>query len=43
MWNISPIGQHDDMMQDVHEKLSPGLPQQKQHSKRRLFSPAYWN
>jgi len=37
MWNISAIGQHDDMMQDVREKLNPGLPQQKWHSKRGLF------
>jgi hypothetical protein len=29
------------MMQDVHVKLNPGLPWQKQHStKRRLFLPA---
>jgi hypothetical protein len=28
------------MMQDVHAKLNPGLPRQKQHSTRRLFSPA---
>jgi len=40
MWNISTIEQHDDTMQNVHEKLNPGLPQQKQHSKRALFSPA---
>jgi len=34
-------------MQDVHVKLNPGLPQQKQHSTRRCFSPAisekFWN
>jgi len=28
------------MMQDVHVKLNPGWPWQKQHSTRRLFSPA---
>jgi hypothetical protein len=26
------------MMQDVHVKLNPGLPWQKQHSTRRLFT-----
>jgi hypothetical protein len=43
MWNIANTRQHDDMMQDVNEKLNPVLPQQKQHSKRGPFSPAHWN
>jgi len=29
-------------MQDVHVKLNLGLPWQKLHSVRRLFSPADW-
>jgi hypothetical protein len=29
-------------MQVVYVKLSPGLPWQKQHSTRRLFSPENW-
>jgi len=31
------------MLHDVHVKLNPGLPRQKQHStSRRLLSPANW-
>jgi len=28
------------MIQDVHVKLNPELPWQKEHSSRKLFSPA---
>jgi hypothetical protein len=30
------------MIQDLHVKLNPRLPWHKQHSTRRLFSPANW-
>jgi len=41
MWNISTIWVvWYPMMQDIHIKLNPGLPWQKQHSTRRLISPA---
>jgi hypothetical protein len=32
----------DQMLQGVHMKLNPELPWQKQHSRKRLFSPANW-
>jgi hypothetical protein len=44
MWNISNIlVTRQQMVQDVHVTLNPGLPWQKQLSTaRRLSSPADW-
>ena len=42
MWNILNIWVAcEQMMEDVHVKLNPGLPWQKMHlARRRLFLPA---
>ena len=44
MWNISSFRvARQQMMQNVHVKLNPGLPWRKLQSTRRgLFSPAIW-
>jgi len=44
MWNVLNIWVAcQQMMEDVHVKLNPGLPWQKLRSaRRRLFLPANW-
>jgi hypothetical protein len=37
--NVEHFSYVGSMMQDVQVKLYPGLPRQKQHSTRRIFSP----